>query len=301
MNSWNVIPSQSLAGLYYLFKGFTFDNERDSVKVSGPVVEITNGEKLGAKMFRDGYISEKDQEDFEEEQNLALSIFEATTRLGTGVGTAFLVGSDVVLTNRHVLNYSTDARKWVCGRFSIKLNSRDERVNCKKVRFCSSRHDFCVVEMEKMSNGSSLGFEIKPLRLARKVVDDRDAFVLHIGNAAGLGIQASHGRGIKVTGGEVFHYAPTLGGSSGAPIFNEKREVIGINWAHTGHHQIDEESYNRAVLAETIFKELRKTHLYTLKDIKSFRSWLTRGQGHRHAGITRTKKEPDRIPSTVSK
>ena len=296
-----MIPSQSLAGLYYLFKGFSVDQDSGSIKVSGPVVEITNGEKLGAKMFRDGYIFEKDPEDFEEEQNLALSIFEATTRLGTGIGTAFLVGSDIVFTNRHVLNYSPDDRKWECGRFNIKLYVRDEKVACKKVRFCSSRYDFCVVEMNKMSNRLSLGEEMKPLRLSRNVTDNRDAYVLHIGNAAGLGIQASHGRGVKVKDGEVFHYAPTLTGSSGAPIFNEKREVIGINWAFTGNNELDEQSYNRAVLADTIYKELRKTHPYTLKDIKSFRSWLTRGQGHRHAKIKTQSAEVDRIPSTVSK
>ncbi len=284
-SSWNVIPSRSLAGLHYLFKGYELDDDKGSVKVTGPVVEIINGEELGAKVFRDGYSTEIDSDDFEEEQALGKAVFEATTRNGNDVGTAFLVGNNIVFTNRHVLNYQSDSRIWQCGKFSIKLNHRDERVECEKIRFCSSKHDFCVIQMKKMSNGYALSSEIRPLRLTQKVRPDQDATLLHIGNAAGMGIQASYGQGIKIRGGEFFHYAPTLGGSSGAPIFNEKREVIGLNWGHNGGTYIDESSFNRGVLAVTIFDELLKTHIHTLKEVKSFRSWLHRKNSHRKVRV----------------
>ncbi len=268
--SWNIIPSQSLAGLYYLFKGFTIDAEEGLVKVSGPVVILTDGEKFGAKVHREGYTAEVLDEDFEEEERLAQSVFESTTRLGTKVGTAFLVGKNLVLTNRHVMNYTAQDKKWECGQFSIKLNSRDERVACQKVRYCSFRHDFCVVEMKKMLSGQSLGDEIKPLRLALHAKTDRDLRILHIGNAGGMGIQASHGKGLIVEEGEFVHFAPTLGGSSGAPIFNERREVIGLN--SRGSEDLGDYSHNRGVLSETIFKEIRLTHPYTFKEIRSFRT-----------------------------
>jgi S1-C subfamily serine protease len=296
-----MIPSQSLAGLYYLFKGYKFHDDKGDVEVSGPVVQIINGERLGARMHPDGYISHKDPEDFEEEQNLGLSIFEASSRLGNRVGTAFLVGQDMVLTNRHVMNYSASDRDWECGQFSIKLNTRDEKVECKKVRYCSHHYDYCVVEMHKMQNHLSLGQELRPLRLSRRVPEGRDVVVLHIGNAGGLGIQASHGRGVRLSGGEIFHFAPTLDGSSGAPIFNEKREVIGINWAYTGHNMPDDDSYNRAVHTQTIFRELQKTHPYTLKEIKSFRSWMGRNIGFREARIEPRTKILERTPSSVRK
>lgn len=293
LNSWNMIPSQSLAGLYYLFKGYSFEDEEGVLRVSGPVVEITQGERLGARIHRDGFMLEKSPEDFEEEQFLGRSVFEASTRLGTGIGTAFLVGQDLVLTNRHIMNYTPDDRRWECGKFSIKLNHREEQVKCARVRFCSRLHDYCVVQMHKMETGLSLGEELRPLRLSQNVRDDRDAFVLHIGNAGGMGIQASHGRGVKIQGGEVFHYAPTLGGSSGAPIFNEKREVIGINWAYTGHDQIDENAYNRAVLSRTIYQELGKTHPQTLREIRSFRSWHNQRNRHRQARILSSTEKPE--------
>ncbi|MFL5784273.1 MAG: trypsin-like serine peptidase [Bacteriovoracaceae bacterium] len=269
-SSWNMIPSQSLAGLYYLFKGYTVDPEDGLVRVSGPVVIMTNGEKFGAKVHPEGFTAEVLDEDFEEESKLAESVFESSTRLGHKVGTAFLVGKNLVLTNRHVMNYTPKDRKWECGLFSVKLNDRDERVKCRRVRYCSLRYDYCVVEMENLDSGEALGERYRPLRLALRMKTDRDERVLHIGNAGGMGIQASHGIGVLVEGGEFIHFAPTLGGSSGAPIFNERREVIGIN--SRGSEDLGDYSHCRGILSETIHNELRLTHPVTFKEIKSFRT-----------------------------
>jgi hypothetical protein len=287
-SSWTMIPSQSLAGLHYLFKDYSVSEEENLVKVTGPVIEITNGETLGAKVFRDGYFSEIDLEDFEDEQELGLSVFEARTGNGTNVGTAFLVGQDIVLTNRHVMAVKPGSRVWPCGKFSVKLNHKDETVLCEKVRYCSGRFDFCVVQMRPLANGLPLSSEVKPLRLARNVKSNKDTRLLHVGNAAGLGIQASSGRGILTSGGEFFHYAPTLGGSSGAPIFNDRGDVIGLNWGHTGGNYIDERAFNRGVLAETIFDELRTARPDLVREIRSMRSWYHRIFAHRKVKIAKS-------------
>jgi hypothetical protein len=182
--------------------------------------------------------------------------------------------------------YSPQTKEKDCGKFGVRLNHREERVNCQKVRYCSSQYDFCVIELKKMSTGESVGREIRPLRLTDKSKTHPDTLLMHIGNAAGMGIQASRGRGLIVSGGEFYHYAPTLGGSSGAPILNERGEVVGINWGHTGGNYIGETSFNRGVLAKTIFEELlRHGYFKTIKDIKSFRSWLSRRKAHRRVSI----------------
>ena len=141
-SSWTIIPSRSLAGLHYLFKGYEIVEDESLVRVSGPVIEITNGETLGAKVFREGYVSEIDLEDFEDEQKLAASVFEATTGSGTDVGTAFLVGQNLVMTNRHVMSIKPGSKQHPCGKFSIKLNHKEERVACERVRFCSNKYDY---------------------------------------------------------------------------------------------------------------------------------------------------------------
>lgn len=286
-SSWHMIPSRSLAGLHYLFKGHDILEEEGIVKVSGPVIEITHGDALGAKIFNEGYFAELDLEDFEEQQNLGKSVFEARSGSGQSVGTAFLVGSDILLTNRHVLNILPTAKNWNCGKFSIKLNHKEESLHCKKVLFCSKRYDYCVVRMNALESGLDLASEVKPLRMARKILPNKDMLLMHIGNAAGLGIQASAGKGIHVEKGEFYHFAPTLIGSSGAPLFNERGLVIGINWGHTGGHYIQDDSFNRGVLSETIFYELKNLSPQTLNEIKSFRAWHRSYKSHRKITIQR--------------
>ncbi len=284
-SAWNIIPSRSLSGLHYIFKGYTHNEKEGSVKVTGPVIEITLDEKDSSKVYPDGFTLEMDEEDFEEEQFIGQSIFQARSGSGRTVGTAFLVGQDLVLTNRHVLGVIPKKRNWSCGVFSILLNHKEERVECEKVRFCSSQFDYCVVQMKKMLNGLSLGTEIRPLRLARTIRSGPNVQLLHIGNAAGLGLQASRGIGLRLSGGEFHHYVPTLIGSSGAPLINEQGQVVGINWGHTGKDFVDDTSFNRGVLSSTIFSELKRTHPYTLNEIKSFKSWSAREKKHRKVSV----------------
>jgi hypothetical protein len=284
-SAWNLIPSRSLSGLHYIFKGFTYNEDRGTVLVSGPVIEITQGEKGGVKVFPEGFSLELDQEDFEDEQLLGQSIFQARSGSGQTVGTAFLVGKNLVLTNRHLLLETKKKKSWECGQFSILLNHKEENVRCDKIRFCSFRYDYCIVQMKKMASRLEIGNEVKPLRLSRWVSEGENTPLLHIGNASGLGLQASRGKGLRISQGEFHHFVPTLIGSSGAPIFDDKDRVIGINWAHTGRDFLDDQSFNRGILVSTIFNELKRTHPFTLREIRSFKSWSSREKIHRSVRV----------------
>lgn len=285
-SAWTMIPSQSLAGLHYVFKGFDYGEDNGFVTVTGPVIEITQGKEGGSKIYPNGFTLEMEVEALEEEQGLGQAVFQARSGNGKTVGTAFLVGKDLVLTNRHIMNIAqTERENWSCGQFSVILNHKEEIVNCAKVRFCSGKHDYCVVELSKMQNGLSVGIEVRPLRLARTVKAGRDVSLLHIGNAGGLGLQASRGAGLRVEGGEFHHFVPTLNGSSGAPLFDEKGQVIGLNWGHTGKDYVDDASFNRGVLSVTIYNELARTHRWTLNEIKSFKAWHQREFRHRDVKV----------------
>jgi hypothetical protein len=144
--------------------------------------------------------------------------------------------------------------------------------------------------MNPMANGLPLSSEIKPLRLGKRPKSSKDIRLLHIGNAAGLGLQASYGSGIKIQDGEFYHFVPTLVGSSGAPILNDRGYVLGINWGHTGGNYLDDSSFNRGVLSETIFEELKIHRPEIIREIKSFRSWLQRSRGHRQVKIAESSE-----------
>ena len=65
-------------------------------------------------VYKDHFLANKSEIDFE--QKFGRSVFWATTGTGTGSGTGFLVGKNLVLTNRHVLA-NIDKK---CNKFDIK-------------------------------------------------------------------------------------------------------------------------------------------------------------------------------------
>ena len=60
--------------------------------------------------------------------------------------------------------------------------------------------------------------------------------IFSYGNAGGLGIQNKNGVFMGIDDNlDLIHTIPIVGGDSGGPIFNQKSEVIGINWGnHAG-------------------------------------------------------------------
>lgn len=161
---------------------------------------------------------------FRLEKTLAKSVFEATTGTGTARGTAFLIGKDLVLTNKHVL-----ASEKECRKFGIDLNHVNEFVPCQKVLHCSSVHDFCLIKLDLMNNGKSVGDEVAPLKFASH--DPLEAeFSLLIGNPFGAGIHAASYQRILDTGNDWGHFNRAFSGNSGSPLLNQVGEVIGIHY-----------------------------------------------------------------------
>lgn len=158
------------------------------------------------------------------EKKTAMAVFEATTGTGTAKGTAFLVGPNLVLTNKHVLANDKECRK-----FGIDLNHVKEFVPCKEVLHCSKKHDFCLIKLDSMNNGKEVGEEVRPLKLTREVPKKNDV-TLVIGNAHDLGIQAASYHGARDLGKDWGHFNRAFSGNSGSPLINSKGEVLGIHY-----------------------------------------------------------------------
>jgi hypothetical protein len=165
---------------------------------------------------------------FMQERESALSVFVATTGTGTSQGTAFLVGKNLVLTNKHVLASSKQ-----CNKFGIDLNHVKEFVPCKEVLHCSNLHDFCLIKLETMKNGKEVGEEVKPLKFTSEK-PTKETNTIIIGNALGMGIHAASYKGVHNLGKDWGHFNRAFSGNSGSPLLNEKGEILGIHYGRGG-------------------------------------------------------------------
>ena len=194
------------------------------------------------------------EDQFKKEVEWGGSVFEATTGTGTSRGTAFLVGKDLVLTNKHVL-----ANDKVCNKFGIDLNHVKEFVPCKEVLHCSKLHDFCLIKLDKMKNGKNIGEEVKPLNFSKKIPKPNEMTVM-IGNAYGQGIQGASYKGVVDLHTDWGHFSRAFSGNSGSPLLNVEGEILGIHYGRGGSADYykgpSDRNIGLAVKSSVILKEI---------------------------------------------
>ena len=157
---------------------------------------------------------------------------------GTWFGTGFLVAPDILLTNHHVLNSIDVARSAWC-IFNYQLGVDNQPLEVVAVRLEPDRL-FLTSPLADGLDYTFVGIDKKAGELFGFIPIQRSAFTIHPGDNANI-VQHPEGGYKKVTiqenevlqdTGVVIHYASdTLGGSSGAPVFNNRWELIALHHA----------------------------------------------------------------------
>jgi V8-like Glu-specific endopeptidase len=175
---------------------------------------------------------------------------------GTRIGTGFLVGPDVVLTNQHVLRgeqYSEDA----VARFGVMLDAKEVEQPGQAFRVCQfldsspeKELDYALVRLEDQplkdmlvdDEGSNLSLE-DLVRVGKhrgyltlapdKIFEHQRVSIIQHPNGDPMKVVMTHNYVVQdMTETRVQYLADTMDGSSGSPVFNEKWEVVALH--HSG-------------------------------------------------------------------
>lgn len=174
----------------------------------------------------------------------------------TRIGTGFLVGPDVVLTNQHVLRgeqYSEDA----VARFGVMLDAKEVEQPGRPFRVCEfldsspeEELDYALVRLEDQplkgmlvdDDGSHLSLE-DLVRIGKhrgyltlapdKIFEHERVNIIQHPDGDPMKVVMTHNYVVQdMSEARVQYLADTNGGSSGSPVFNEKWEVVALH--HSG-------------------------------------------------------------------
>lgn len=139
-------------------------------------------------------------------------------------GSAFHIGSNLVLTNVHVLD-GTFKNLTNCGTFKLRDARTKQQMYCKKVHYCQADIDVCLIEMKEIKNIPSLKLKANPIITE---ADKKTKELTVIGNPLGQGLKISRGKGITPSGVNYLLNTPVTIGNSGGPLLDNEGNVLGI-------------------------------------------------------------------------
>jgi endonuclease G len=171
-----------------------------------------------------------------------------------GLGTGFLIAPDIIMTNHHVIPCKEIARHpetWVEFNYQIAFDGGFERACRYKLGhqvFCTDHElDFTLVKV-------MVGPQDPPLKQWGYLVLNPNAdpvpgelvSIIQHPNGGLKQIVVSNNQVVGVRAPYLWYATDTMGGSSGAPVFNDQWHVIAL------HHAGGDNGYNEGILISHI-------------------------------------------------
>jgi hypothetical protein len=195
-------PSAWAHDLYSLEGGYQFIEDRASVLVSHPI--------------KKKYRFEIPRSDFNQSLEWSRSVFKVNSQSGQERGTAFVVGKNLVLTNRHLFDSQA------CGQFEVLNPNGTPRAQCLDVIVCGSVYDFCLVRVKNLD---------APIMSLKRGMPHESEILTLIGNSGGHVLSASQATGAQIKNQNILiHSMENDHGSSGGPILNSEGEVVALHF-----------------------------------------------------------------------
>ena len=176
-------------------------------------------------------------------------------------GTGFLIASDLLLTNNHVVP-NADCLPTTLIRFNYEENFKGEaqqpheyHIKLNGIFHTNKSVDYTILQVEGLP-GTEWGWLPLVPRVIRK--DDRVNIIQHPnGQPKQISIQNNF---VQYVGGNVVQYVTsTLAGSSGSPVLNDNWEVVALHHAGgTVREPTTQQSYfrNEGILVGSILVDL---------------------------------------------
>jgi endonuclease G len=162
----------------------------------------------------------------------------------TGFATGFLVGSNVLMTNHHVIASAEEARHAIA-EFDYELDARGRQKECVQFALLGDPEpiaadalDFCLVGVEPRSmDGARALEEFGSLRLdptpGKGIVGEYLTIIQHPGGERKQ-ICVRENKLLKYdeNNNTIWYQTDTVGGSSGSPVFNTSWQIVALH--HSG-------------------------------------------------------------------
>jgi V8-like Glu-specific endopeptidase len=154
--------------------------------------------------------------------------------------TGFLVGQNLLITNKHVIEgaivkelskSSVKQINMAIKRLKVYSRFLGKYVPVLKLEYYKSGYDVCFLRLGSMDDGCSANELLPSLKLNTEESSlHAKTWLGMVGNPECKGLKASSDYFVNTCCNGLFlHCVPTFRGSSGSPIFNSKGEVVAIN------------------------------------------------------------------------